>query len=229
MIGLLLGGLAYLRYNSNKQVVTNTQSIEKQEQELIEVPSTLPNLSTEDKVKDLEKLVEKLVKEVNSLKTSSPKSTNTSDVRVTSLETTIAELKLKVAALEKTTPTTTSSSGSSIYIPLGSGGQWSNVEWTTLSEYEVSLDPANFPNYTGMTLEVVFRLDDPASTGSVRLYNVSDSLAASLQVDTTSTTFASKSSASFKLATGTKTYRLQVKSSGGKNLIIQTARIKVSF
>ena len=146
------------------------------------------------------------------------------------LDSAVTELKVRVSALEKATPApAVTSPASTMYIPLGSGGSWTDTDWRTLSEYEVSLDPANFPNYTGMSLEVTFRLDDPSGTASVRFYNVTDSSATSSQMDSTSSTFTSKSSSSFKLVTGVKTYRLQVKSTGGKNLIVQTARIKVSF
>jgi len=80
-----------------------------------------------------------------------------------------------------------------------------------------------------MNLEVNFRLVEPSGTGSVRLYNVTDSSAVSAQADTTSTSFGLKTSGSFKLSGGKKTYKLQVKSSEGKELFIQSARIKVNF
>ena len=91
------------------------------------------------------------------------------------------------------------------------------------------MDPVNYPGYSGMILEVNFRLVDPAGTGSVRLYNVTDAGVVSTQLDTSSTSFSLKTSSSFKLATGQKTYKLQVKSTGGKDLYIQSARIRVNF
>lgn len=228
VIALVLGGLYFWRSSSNKPGLVTSESTQGADNAPIEVPKTLPNLSIEDKVKDLEGLVTKLVTQVNGLK-STPAQSSSYDTRISTLEASVIELKARVSVLEKTNPSSAISSGSTIYIPLGSGGQWNNVDWTILPEYEVSLNPANFPNYTGMTLEVVFRVVDPSGTASIRLYNVTDGSAVSSQIDTTSSTFSSYSSASFKLATGIKTYRLQIKSTGEKYLIIQTARIKVTF
>lgn len=228
---LILGGLGYWRFKAAKPILTVPQVRE----EPIEVPKTLPQASIEDRVKVLEDLATKLVTQLNSLKSPTPQSiqssSNSSDSKLNSLDSQVTELKARVSALEKATPApaVTTASQSTVYIPLGSGGVWTNTDWQSLPEYEVSLNPDNFPNYSGMTLEVTFRLDDPAGTASVRLYNVTDSSTTSSQLDSISTTYILKSSSSFKLTSGTKTYRLQVKSSGGKNLFIQTARIKVSY
>lgn len=229
---VILGGLLYWRYNSNKSDLTAPITSEEiDSQEPLEVPKTLPAASLEDRVKALEDLVTKLVTQVNNLKPSSS-SSQSSTSNLTSVESAVTELKARVSVLEKATPAAASSSTATTYIPLGSGGTYTNTDWVSLPEYEVSLDPVNFPNYSGMTLEVTFRMDDPSGTASVRLYNVTDSSATSSQLDSTTstaTTFTLMSSSSFKLATGNKVYRLQVKSSAGKNLIVQTARIKVAF
>ncbi len=225
-----MGGLGYWRFVASKSNLTTPATVTIQQEQPLEVPKTLPQATLDERVKSLEDLSGKLVTQVNGFKSSSTQAPSGLDSRLSAVESAVTELKARVSALEKATPATAVSSASStMYIPLGSGGSWTDIDWRTLSEYEVSLDPANFQSYTGMTLEVTFRLDDPSGTASVRLYNVSDSSATSSQIDSTSSSFASKSSSSFKLATGTKTYRLQVKSTGGKNLIIQTARIKVSF
>ena len=80
-----------------------------------------------------------------------------------------------------------------------------------------------------MNLEVVFRLIESSGVGSVRLFNATDnSVVSSSQVDTSSSTYVLQSSSSFKLATGTKTYKLQVKITG-KEMYIQSARLKVTF
>lgn len=230
---LILAGLGYWRYSVAKQTVS-PQATEKvtASQAPVEVPKTLPGASLEDRVKSLEDTIIKLVPQVNNLKpSSSPAAASTSlDTRLANAESTVTELKARVSTLEKATPSLTSVSQSTIYIPVGSSaGPWSNTDWSTLNEYEISLDPGNYPGYTGMSLEVNFRVADPAGTGSVRLYNVSDNSVLSSQLDTTSTSFGLHASSTFKLASGQKTYKLQVKSSGGKELYIQTARIKVNF
>lgn len=226
---LLVGGLLFWRYNSAKQSLTTPQ-IEKeqvkQEDLPVEVPKTLPGATLEDRIKSLEDTLTKLVAQVNSIKSSSPV-----PVSLTNVESAIVELKARVSSLEKSSPAPSSfSKSSTIYIPLGSGGgPWGDTDWHSLNEYEISLDPANYAGYSSMILEVTSRLVEAAGTGSVRLYNVTDSSATSSQLDTTLSTFNLKSSSSFKLALGTKTYKLQVKSSQGKDLVIQSARIKVNF
>ena len=111
-----------------------------------------------------------------------------------------------------------SSSKSIVYIPLGSGGgPWTDQSWNTLNEYQVSIDPNDYPGYTSMQLEANFRLVEAVGTGSVRLYNVTDATSLLSQIDNTSTGFSVQNSGSFKLAAGRKTYTLQVQSSQRKS------------
>lgn len=228
---LVLGGLGYWRFQASRTNLITSQT--DQNYGAIEIPSSAPDISTDERVRILEQVITKLVAQVNSLKQPSKteSSTSSADSKITALETAVADLKAKVAALEKASPApVTTTSKSVVYIPLGSGGgPWTNIDWYTTPEYEITLDPANYPGYTGMVLEVNFRLTEAAGTGSVRLYNSSDSSVTSSQVDTTSTTFNLQSSSSFKLASGSKTYKLQLKSTSEKQLFIQSARIKVSF
>lgn len=214
---LILGGLGYWRFVASTQISDTP----------IEVPKTLPQSSLEDRVKELEDVVTKLVTQVNNLKSPYQQTPSSSS---SDAESAVTELKARVSALEKATPVPVAASGqASVYIPLGSGGNWGDKDWYTTAEYEISLDPANYPGYKNMVLEATFRLTEAAGTGSVRLYNVTDSSASSGQVDTTSSTFSLKTSSSFTLPSGSKTYKLQVKSSQGANLSIQSARIKVTF
>ncbi len=225
---LLLAGLGYWRYMASKPKLTTPAAL----QEPIEVPKTLPTSSLEDRVKSLEELATKLVTQVNDLKSKvgQTQSSNASNASSQDVDAPLTELKARVSALEKATPAPASSSQSTVYIPLGSGGgPWGDKDWYSTSEYEISLDPASYPGYKSMVLEVTFRLAEAAGTGSVRLYNSSDSSAVSGQLDTTSTSFGLKTSSSFTLPAGSKTYKLQVKSSQGANLHIQSARIKVNF
>lgn len=232
---LIVGGLGYWRFAVTKQNLESPKAGQIQDQAPIEVPKTLPQATLDDRIKTLEDLISKVVVQVNSAKTAKQDSSSSVDTKLNSLDAAVTELKVRVSSLEKSSPaaavTTTSSSGkSTVYIPLGSGGgPWANTDWYLTPEYEISLDPANYPGYTGMIMEVTFRLVEGAGTGSVRLYNVTDGSAISGQLDTTSSSFALKTSSSFKLSSGTKTYRLQVKSSSNKDLFIQSARIKVNF
>ena len=219
---ILAGGVIYFRFAASSKITSPASDKTAESAGTpTEVPKTLPgaSLEDEDKVNNLQ--------EVN---TPAPSSNNT-DSRLKQAEGAITELKARVSSLEKATPVPVQSSKSStIYIPLGSGGgPWANGDWYSLNEYEISLDPGNYPGYTGMILEVTFRLAESAGTGSVRLYNTSDSSVTSSQLDATSSSFSVQSSSSFKLASGAKTYKLQIKSSQGKDLFIQSARIKVNF
>lgn len=227
---LILTGLGYWRYAITRQNLESPKI--NQDLNVVEVPKTVPGASIEDRVKILEEIATKLVEQINSLKSSSKSESNTSlDSKLSNLEIQITELKSRVSALERISPApVATSSKSSVYIPLGSGGgPWTNTDWYATYEYEISLDPANYPGYTGMVLEVTLKLGEAVGTGSVRLYNVTDNTATSSQVDTTSTTFSLKTTSSFKLPSGSKTYKLQVKSTSNKELFIQSARIKVNF
>lgn len=230
---IILGGLWYWRSSSAKPELVTSETTQV-ESSPVEVPKTLPSTSLEDRVKTLEKTVGKLSPQGNVSKSSpsSADSSSVSDSRINDLEAAVTELKMRVSSLENTSPAPAAAAAkaATVYIPLGAGGgPWADVGWNSLAEYEISLDPANYPGYTGMNLEVNFRLTEAAGTGSVRLYNVTDGSAVSGQLDTTSTAFTLQSTFSFKLPAGAKTYRLQLKSSSGMNMFVQSARIKVSF
>ena len=230
---VLLGGLGYWRFvaiNQNLESPKTSQS--DQAVEPIEVPKTLPGASLEERVKTLEETVGKLVPSVN--KSASSKSQSSSlDARVENAEAGVTELKARVSALEKATPsttTTTSTSGkSTIYIPLGSGGQIESTNWTTLSSFQISLDPAQYPGYTSMQLEVTMRLNQPGGTLYTRLYNNTSSSVISSEATTTSTTATLVTTSTFTLPSGSKTYVLQAKTSDGTLGFLDYARIKVNF
>ncbi|OGE24949.1 hypothetical protein A3C26_00385 [Candidatus Daviesbacteria bacterium RIFCSPHIGHO2_02_FULL_39_12] len=221
VITLVLGGLGYWRFVGSKPSLISSETSSESDSRPIEVPKTLPQAGLEERIKALESLTTKLVVQ----------ETGSSDSRVSILEASVTELKARVSTLEKATPAPAASTGQSVvYIPLGSGGgPWKDQSWYSLSEYQVILDPANYPNYSSMQLEANFRLNEAASTGSVRLYNVTDSNAVSSQIDTTSTSFGIKTSSTFKLPSGQKTYTIQVKSDQNAILFVQNARIKVNF
>lgn len=224
---LLIAGLGYWRYTAIKQSITPTPT--QVDVQPIEVPKTLPNASVDDRIQNLENTISKLVTQINALKTQPAPSSNT---QLNNIEASVTDLKIRVSALEKATPapSQTTSQQAVVYIPLGSGGgPWGNQDWYTTLEYQITLDPANYPGYTGMYLEVTFKLSEQAGTGSVRLYNKTDSTATSSQVDTTVSAHTLFTTSSFKLASGSKTYALQVKSTQGKDLFIQNARIRVNF
>lgn len=201
-----------------------------------EVPSTLPD---KNRIENLEDSVSLLISELKDLKfsiaTASPETQNSvsSDYKIKTLETSVLDLKARVSALEKpvTLPTQTSTTSKSpSYIPLGaSGGPWLYADWTSLNEYQISVNPDDYSGYSGMQLEVNFRIVGAPGTGYVRLYNVTDSSAVASEISTTNTSFGVLTSAAFKLTSGQKLYTIQAKSTSSQDLYIQSARIKVSF
>lgn len=231
---LISGGLIFWRYMASKNNLA-TPNAQVVDTNLVEVPKTVPDSSLDEKVQILEDAITTLVFEINNLKRSisslQSQGGSSFDDRLKAVEAAVTELKVKVSNLEKATPAplAATSQSSTIYIPLGSGGSWGDQDWKTLTEYEISLDPGNYPGYKNMTLEVIFRLAESAGTGSVRLYNVTDNTVTSSELTTSSTTFNLVTSSTFTLPAGSKTYRLQVKSTQGKTLFIQSARIRVNF
>lgn len=232
---LIIAGLGYWRLTASQQdsAVSVQASPQAQDSRPLEVPKTLPQASVEERIKSLEDIMTKLVPQVNNLKSSGTQTATSGslDSRVANLESAVTELKARVSALEKASPApATSASKSPLYIPLGAGGgSWTDQDYNTLSEYQASINPDSYSGYSGMQLEANFRLIESAGTGYVRLYNVTDGSSISSEVSTSGTAFGLQTSGTFKLPSGQKTYTIQVKSSQGKSLFVQSARIKVNF
>lgn len=226
---LILGGLGYFRFvYLPQQNLENPVKSVSQQTGPIEVPKSLPGATVDDRVNTLEQSIATLIKEINSLKSPGAQSTVADAARLNNAESAIVELKARVSALEKTTPTPViSSSKSTVYIPLGSGGQINgNTDWNNLNTFQATVDPAQYPGYTSMQLEVNMRLNQPGGTLYARLYS-GGSLDSS-QVTTTSTSSSLVTSGTFTVS-GSKTYTLQAKSSDGTQAFIDDARIKVNF
>lgn len=169
--------------------------------------------------------------EVNNLK--SAKTPTDLESRLKIVETGVSELKIRVSSLEKITPAPQAPQVLTprvpVYIPLGSGGSLSDQNWTSLNSFQISLDPASYPGYSSMKLEVNMRLNQPGGQVYARLYNITSNTAIPSEVSTDSTTSSVVTSGGFTLATGQKTYVLQGKSSAGTVAFIDYARIKVNF
>lgn len=219
---ILALGFGYFRFFSAKSEVS---SVKNEVKTPVEVPKSLPNASLEERVKVLEDALVTLTKKINS--SSAPAPSAAPDLN--QLEAAVTEVKARVAALEKATPApgTTTSSKATVYIPLGSGGQISSgSDWVNLGSFQATVDPASYPGYTSMQLEVNMRLNQPGGTLYARLY--SGGAVDSSQVSTTTTSSTLTTSSNFTLS-GSKTYTLQAKSSDGSQAFIDNARIKVNF
>lgn len=200
------------------------------DQTAVEVPKTLPGATVDERITSLEEALSKLIPQVNSLKTSgSSANTSSRDAKISSLESDVTDLKARIVVLEKsTTNTQTGTKSSTVYIPLGSGGTSGDKTWISNNNYGATIDPAEYPGYSTMQLEVNFRMVQKSGTAYARFYNVTDS-SAKEQVSTTSDAFSWQTSFGFTLPAGKKTYTLQTQSSEGAEIQLQSARIKVNF
>ena len=232
IVGILLalaGGLIYFRvFKTNTTPVSPATSGETLEvtSSPMEVPKNLPTGSVEDKINTVQESLSKVVDEINKIK-----SQNTSqnvDTRLKGVEAAVTDLKVRVSSLEKGGSSTTNKPAT-VYIPLGSGGQAGDRNWINIDNYGISIDPAEYPGYASMQLEVNFRLTQKSGTGYARLISVADGSAISSEVSTTLDTLGWQTSSTFKLPSGKKSYTLQTKSTEGVDIQIESARIKVNY
>lgn len=155
--------------------------------------------------------------------------------KISSLETTVLNLQTKINQLSGSQTTSTTSQLSSetkipVYIPVGNAGPVGDRNYYDISGTEVSVNASDYPGFTSMQLEVNMKLSEAVGTGYARLYNVTDSSAVSgSETSVTSAQYSVVSSSGFKPSSGKKTYRLQLKSSEGKDLYAQNARLRVNF
>jgi len=171
-----------------------------------------------------------------------PKTVTTiDDSRIRTIETAIIDLRSQIAALKDTaspspsstisTSTTSTTTKSPEYIPVGAGeAQMAGNNWTTIPGYEVTIDSSNYSGYKSAVLEASIRLNQPGGSIQARLYNSTDgSNVSSSDLSVTTTEYSLGTSGSFSLASGSKTYKLQLNSTNGTTSFVQSARIKVSF
>lgn len=156
------------------------------------------------------------------------------DGRVKSLETALVALQNRIEILERATPAPNtqiqSSSKTPVYIPLGSGGTADGKNWFSMNGYQVSIDPADYPGYKTAQLEITMRLVESVGEAHAQLYNSTDSRdVSSSSVSTTSDKAVLLTSTGFTLASGKKTYVVQLKSTQGYQIELQSARIKINF
>lgn len=232
LVVLVIAGILYYRF-----VYTNKNLAQPV---LNEVPAQLPSSPIPFPTGTGEPDIALLASQVNSLKAAldnlsqvvSQKQTGTvTESRIQALEASLANLTSRVSVLENSSKTTqTSSSKAPLYIPLGSGGNSSgDRNFITIPSYQVSIDPASYPGYSSMQLEVNMMLEQSVGTANARLYNSTDNSSTSSNASTTSSQFTTVTSSGFKLPSGSKTYVLQVQSTEGYQLTVSNARIKVNF
>lgn len=230
---VVIGGKATPTLSLPKQ--TGLVSSEDSASQILNNNSSL--LSSDQRISIIEEAVKVLAQRVNNT-TAITTNNNASvapygstDDRLQKLEVAVTDIQTRLAELEKVTPTpTTSSSKSPLYIALGAGSSMmDNNDWSTNDAYDATINPASYPGYTSMQLEVNMRL---VGTGTIyaRLYNNTDSSAITGSVASSISSSASSiSSSTFTLPSGAKDYRLQIKLDSGAQGFVNFARIKVNF
>jgi hypothetical protein len=193
------------------------------------------NSTDSERLKILEQAVITLAQKVQELSTKQPSGQSlapTLETRVKNLETNLVSLQGQIDQFKTSaspTPVQTFSK-SPVYIPLGSTGPIEDRNYLSINSTAISIDTGNYPGYTSMQLELSMSLSESVGTGYASLYNKTDGVTVSgSEVSTTSSTSTLLTSSTFKLAGGSKTYTLQVKSSQGYPATVQNARIKVNF
>jgi len=248
-----VGLVMYRTLKSEKNVV------EKQAQDLLNRNGEFNAQSSEAQIAELKEAMLYLAKELGTVQKSGSQTDSSSFDRVISPNITgslsgsvssvdlllrLRSLEEKVLVLESksgvtaasssiplsTTTSTASTKNPVQYIPLGAGVELTDRNGIVLPEFEVTLDPADFPGYVNIVLEANVRMSEAVGTLSLNLYNATDKVSiTNSDISTNSTTSIATASFNFRLATGRKTYRIWAKSSEGYLSYIDSARLKITF
>ncbi len=183
--------------------------------------------SSEERIRLLEQSILELKAQLDTLNMTkiTPSSTN-NDTAIANLQTQVNLLKANSG--KTTAPASTNQS--TIYIPLGNSGSSQSLTWTTINDVQVALNPAMFPGYSSMQLEVMLEAYQGNGTASVQLYDLDDGIGIQgSSISTTSQNYTLVSSSTFTLPSGTKNYRLQLMTNTGYAASISMARLRVNF
>lgn len=114
-----------------------------------------------------------------------------------------------------------------VYIPLGSSST-SSTDWTDIPGLEAYVVPQNVGIVQKMYFEASLRVPSGAGQGFVRLKNITDGISLfESEITHEGTVGKLISSANIPVPYTTKLYRVQMKSSLGAQVVIDTARIKL--
>lgn len=247
LFGVVTGAFLYRSLKSEKN------NVERQAQQLLDRNGEFNAQTTDAQVAELKEALLFLAQEVGDVKSAKSNDSNQSSSfsRVSSpnlsgtINTGSADLLIRIKALEdkvnsleqklgvSSSPAPSSSSITKLpvqYIPLGINAQTDDQNGIALDTFEITLDPADFPGYTSMQLEVVMKLSESIGTLTTSLYNYTDRSSVQYsETSTSSTNYVTGISSTFKLSSGRKTYRVWAKSSNGTLSYIQSARLKVNY
>lgn len=185
----------------------------------------------EDRVYSLEKRVNTLEKSATeSLSRQSPAIANApgrgEQDQLGSIELALSDIKGRLSKLENTTP----NKKAPLYIPFGISGSVSSIDWSYPDTQEVLINPADYIGYKNMQLEIQLRVQHGNGMATARLLNATDGTAIILsEVSTITENYTTLISQGFMLPSGSKTYRLQLKTTTGYTASYQNAKIKVNY
>ncbi len=232
IIGVILGISIYLIF-FQKDNSSGPDSLES----LKAITLKRSDNSLEKRIENLETAVDLLIKQVVKISSGSGDKSTTqtssdSDAGVSVLEKRVQDLETKISSLQQT-PSFQSSgtTGTPVYIPLGSGGNSNDRNYVSTGTYQVSVDPADYPGYKNMQLEVSMKFtNEVVGVANVRLYNLTDKAAITgSNASANSNIFNFYTSSVFTLPAGNKTYQMQTQSTEGYDVTLGSARIKVNF
>jgi hypothetical protein len=118
-----------------------------------------------------------------------------------------------------------------VYIPLGgSGGSVNTLNvYGDVTTTETIIDSGSYPGAKGVYLEADISIYQGNGTAFARLFNKTDGIALNSEVSTNSENYSLKTSGSFSLSSGKKTYLIQLKTNTGYAAQLNTARLRVEF
>ena len=235
----ILGGLFYFRYftqskNLSKPVVDGALGS-------LEIENQTSGVSSDhDRIQILEAAVLDLAKQVGELKrkiegsSSNTLPSGTSGTSgsqdLSTITATLTTLQSQVAALQQSSGVSTSTKRSPMYIPLGWVGTASSQSWTTITTQGTIINSADYPGYTSAQFEVNLQAYQGNGTAYAQLYDNDDGLVISgSSVSTTSSNYTWVSSGTFQLASGQKTYYMQLKNTTAYPANVSDARIRINF
>lgn len=167
---------------------------------------------------------------------------DTSSTNIATLESKVSSLEDKVTALQRQVSqvgtgaslapaeTTVASKKSPIYIPLGWVASSSVMDWTTVATQSVIIDTNDYPGATSAQFEGRIVNYQGNGTCYARIINTTDGTAVlGSQISTSGTDYAWVTSPGFSLASGKKTYAVQLKTNTGYSAQISDAHLKINF
>lgn len=168
-------------------------------------------------IPDLTTRIAFLEKEVDDLNT-----------RLTKLENNPQPSTAPAASTTTSTPTSSTSGVGVQYIyALGYGGSSNQTDWSNLSSLAISFDPAQFPGYKSLQLEVLMHVRDGNGKAFARLNAAGTPVTSS---ETTSTNYQDEwvSSGTFTWSSKAN-FTFQLKSLTGYDTYLSNARLKINF